>query len=54
MRKIKSVPILKGYLETLRILTDYRKPPIWQIRSKRQEVAYIMGDESGLGFGLVQ
>ena len=53
MSLLKGVPTLKGYLEALGRLTNDRKPPRRKIRSKRQAVAYLMGDASGLGFGLI-
>ena len=41
---------MKGYLEALGILKEYRKTPLWQIRAKRQAVAYLMEDAIGIGF----
>ena len=48
-----GVPHLKFDFLALGRLTENQKPPRIQLRAHRQAVAYLMGDASGLGFGLV-
>ena len=50
---VMGVPRLKFDLLALGRLTEYQAPPRRQLRVQRQSVAYLMGDTSGLGFGLV-
>ena len=47
---VRSVPRPKKDLEALKCLTEGKLPPMRQLRSMRQVVAYLMGDASGLGF----
>ena len=50
---VMGVPRLNFYLLSLGRLAKYKTPLQRQLRLQRQDVAYLMGDISGLGFGLV-
>ena len=50
---VRSVHCLKIFLEALKHLTERELPPRRRLKAMRQAVAYLMGDASGLGFGLV-
>ena len=50
---VMGVPPLEFDLIALGRLTEDQTPPQRQLRAQRQADAYIMGDASGLGFGLV-
>ena len=49
---VMRITWLKYYLLALGRLTGDLTPPRRELRAKRQDVAYLMGDTSGLGFGL--
>ena len=46
-------PCLKFYLLALGRLTEDQAPLQRQLRAQRQSVSYLMGDTSGVEFGLV-
>ena len=50
---LKGVPQLGDHLVALRRLTEAMKTPRRQICAGRQAVAYLMGDDIGIGFGSV-
>ena len=50
---VMGVTRLIFYLLSLVELNEDQTPPWRQLREQRQAVAYLMGDASGLGFGLV-
>ena len=50
---VMGVPRLKFDLLSLGRLTEDQTSPQRQLRAQRQDVAYLMGDDSGLGFGSV-
>ena len=53
LRLLKGVPHLGDDIVVLGKFTEAENPPRRQIISGRQDVAYFMGGDSGLGFGSV-
>ena len=47
------VPHLRGDILVLKIFTNYQVPTLQKIRLQKQEVAYLMGDTSGIEFDSV-
>ena len=48
-----GVPRLRLYILALGMLTKGKVPPRRHLTMKRQALAYLMGDASGVGFGYV-
>ena len=52
-RLLKGVPHMRDDIVALGKLTEAENPPRIQLREGRQDVAYLMGDAIGIGFGSV-
>ena len=47
---VRGVPKTRKELEALKRLTEEEVPPMRRLRAMRQELAYLVGDASELGF----